>query len=273
MDHKKSRVLFILHATPPMHGAAIVGDIICNSKKIKSSFDSQFIFINSSDLISDIGKVSLKKIISSINLFIKVFFSLLIHQPDKIYFTPSSSGIAFYRDFLISFLWKFFSFFREIEIFYHYHARGIEKFSSLSKTKQAATNFFMKRVNIILLDSLLKDELKYIKTFNKVFFLPNGISDQISNEEFQSYCQLKYTDPKKINILFLSHMMKSKGFDIVLELAEKFKNEDLHFHFAGSWKNDNDESFFYEFIEKNSLSDSITYHGFVAGDAKKLLFF
>ena len=36
-------------------------------------------------------------------------------------------------------------FFREIEIFYHYHARGIEKFSSLSKTKQAATNFFMKR--------------------------------------------------------------------------------------------------------------------------------
>ena len=74
MDHKKSRVLFILHATPPMHGAAIVGDIICNSKKIKSSFDSQFIFINSSDLISDIGKVSLKKIISSINLFIKVFF-------------------------------------------------------------------------------------------------------------------------------------------------------------------------------------------------------
>ena len=55
----------------------------------------------------------------------------------------------------------------------------------------------MKRVNIILLDSLLKDELKYIKTFNKVFFLPNGISDQISNEEFQSYCQLKYTDPKK----------------------------------------------------------------------------
>ena len=129
---------------------------------------------------------------------------------------------------------EIFSFFREIEIFYHYHARGIEKFSSLSKTKQAATNFFMKRVNIILLDSLLKDELKYIKTFNKVFFLPNGISDQISNEEFQSYCQLKYTDPKKINILFLSHMMKSKGFDIVLELAEKFKNEDLHFHFAGS---------------------------------------
>lgn len=272
MEQKKTKALFILHATPPMHGAAIVGDIISNSEKIKASFDSKFIFINSSDLISDIGKVSLKKISSSIKLFLKVSFSLLMHQPEKIYFTPSPSGIAFYRDFLISFLWKFFSVFRNIEIFYHYHAGGIEKFTSSSKIKNIATNFFMKRANIILLDPLLKNELKDIKTYKKIFFLQNGISDQISEEEFKDICQLKYTDPKRINILFLSHMMKSKGFDIVLELAKKFKNEDLHFHFAGNWKNKDDETFFYEFIKKNTLSSSITYHGFVDGNKKKLLF-
>ena len=59
---KKTRVLYILHRSPPMHGAAKVGDVIEASKKLNDEFDSYHITIKSSKTISDIGKVNLKKL-------------------------------------------------------------------------------------------------------------------------------------------------------------------------------------------------------------------
>ena len=133
--NKKVKLLLILHHSPPIHGASKVGDIILNSKEIASNFDTRYIKIKSSDGIENIGKFGISKILKSITLFFNVFFLLCSFRPQKIYFTVSPFGFAFYRDLIISIPIKCYSFFKQCDVFYHYHASGIKEFTSSSKLK------------------------------------------------------------------------------------------------------------------------------------------
>lgn len=59
-----SKLLCILHYSPPVHGASKVGDTIKSSKILKDEFDCRFIKIKSSNTLEDIGKFNLKKSIT-----------------------------------------------------------------------------------------------------------------------------------------------------------------------------------------------------------------
>jgi glycosyltransferase involved in cell wall biosynthesis len=264
----KSKLLCILHRSPPNHGASKVGDFISESKKLQEKFDCRFITIKSSDSIGDIGKISFKKFYLVIELYIKIFMMLIFFRPNKIYFTASISSVAFYRDILISTLWKYYKLFKEVDVYYHYHTKGVNEFISISKKNLKLTNFFLKDVNLILLSPLLKKDFNQIKTYKSVFYLPNGVQDSYTKNEFKKYINNK--NIKQIQILYLSNMIKSKGYLDVLKLANINKN--YHFHFAGGWQDKNDEKDFFEFIKNNSLKKTVTFHGFINGKQKKELF-
>ena len=104
--YKKTKLLCILHRSPPAHGAAKVGDIIASSKKLNENYDCRFISIKSSDTIGDIGKVNFKKFYLVAELYMKVLWALVVFRPHKIYFTASIRSVALYRDLLVSTLWK-----------------------------------------------------------------------------------------------------------------------------------------------------------------------
>lgn len=266
----KTKLLCILHFTPPTHGASKVGDIIKGSRVINDKFICKYIKIKSSDTIEDSGKVNLKKFYYLVELWIKVLWSLLTFRPDKLYFTASVRGIAFYRDLSISVLWKIYSFFTSLDIYYHYHTKGIEKFVVSSASALKLTNFFTKGVSIILLSPLLKNDFAKVSTYDNILFLPNGVENNYSNEEFERYIIDKKFE--KINILYLSNMIKSKGYLEVIKLAKIYKKKNYHYHFAGGWQDKNDEKEFYNFIEDNKLENIVTFHGFVHGKRKKELF-
>jgi glycosyltransferase involved in cell wall biosynthesis len=265
----KEKILFILHTSPPKHGAAKVGDFIKDSNKIKEKFNCKFISIKSSETIADIGKFNLKKIKYVFKLYFNVLFTLITFKPDKIYYTSSIRSVAFYRDILISTLWKIYSKFKHIEIFYHYHTKGVDKFVSKSKINYFLTKFFVKDVNLILLSPLLKKDFNKINSYKKIFFLPNGVEDNLKNLNFNAYVDNKYQNIKKIEVLYLAHLMKSKGYQEVLYLAKKFKQ--IIFHFAGGFGNEEDKKIFFNFINKYKLNN-VKYHGFVSGEEKDVLF-
>jgi len=267
----KQRLLCVLHRSPPAHGAAKVGDFIANSKKLHKEYDCRFITIKSSDTIEDIGKINFKKFYFVLELYIKVLWALITFRPDKLYFTASMRSIALYRDILISTLWKFYKFFKPLDIYYHYHTKGIDEYISLSKINFNLTSFFIKDVNLILLSPLLEDDFKKLDSYKSILFLPNGVEDSLKDQDFDIYLKDKYKDLKQINIFYLAHMMKDKGYDKVLELARLNQKENFHFHFAGSWKSDEDKKLFFSFIDEHNLQN-ITYHGFVAGKDKEKLF-
>jgi len=268
----KGRILLILHRSPPYHGASQMGDFITESAKLHKEYDCEYITIKSSGSIETIGLFSLKKMYYFFELYVQVLRVLISFRPDKIYFTASSKGLAFYRDLALSTLWKGYCFFRETVIYYHYHTKGVNRFISGSPVKRILTRFFLKNVNLVLLDPLLKNDFDKVKTYNQIFFLPNGVKDALAMEDFDSYISRKYTKLSKVNVLYLAHMMRDKGYEKVLELAQQTKGQNIHYHFAGSWGSLKDEDIFNNYIAKYNLGNYITYHGFVRGVQKHNLF-
>ena len=271
---KQERLLLILHYSPPIHGASKVGDIILNSKEISANFNTKFIKIKSSEGLETIGKFGVGKIFKSIALFFNVFFQLLSHRPQKVYFTVSPFGFAFYRDLIISIPIKCYCLFKQCDVFYHYHASGIKEFTSSSKNNLRATNFFMKGVNIILISKLMTSELSLVKSYKQVVYLNNGVENELDDKEFIQVMKNR-ENSNSINVLYLSNMILEKGYDTVLGLAKSIKKlnrKNIKFNFAGGWSSKKDELFFRKFVKDNQLEDIVFYHGLVTGTKKKNLF-
>ena len=271
----KNKALFILHLSPPVHGASKVGDTILSSKIINQSLDSKYIRITSSKKLDLIGQFNFQKIFYFITLFFKVLYALLTFRPTIIYFTASSFGIAFYRDFVLSIPIKLYCCFSECQIFYHYHANGIYAFTSSSKRARFLTNCFVKGANLIFISELMSTEIKLIKGYNNVFYLKNGVDNNLTENEFNILLTTR-KKPDKINVLYLSNMMLDKGYDTVLDLAQKMKSTNsqnkIQFHFAGGWSSNQDKLVFNNYVRKHRLDDIVTYHGLVEGEIKKELF-
>jgi glycosyltransferase involved in cell wall biosynthesis len=268
----KGRLLLILHRSPPFHGATQVGDFISDSVKLQDEYDCRFITIKSSNSIEAIGLFSLRKVYYLLELYAKILWALISFSPDKIYFTASSKGFAFYRDLALSTLWKGYCFFKESDIYYHYHTKGVNGFASGSTVKNILTRFFIKNVNLVLLSSLLESDFAKVNTYKRVLFLPNGVEDRLTTNEFYKIIEDKFSDFKTLNILYLSNMIKSKGYFRVLELAKQVKGISIQLHFAGGWQSQKDEYEFFQFIKDNNLSDKVYFHGFVSGEEKQELF-
>ena len=268
----KPKLLCILHRSPPAHGAAKVGDVIFSSKILKENFECRFITIKSSETISDIGKVNFKKFYLVAELYVKVLWSLLTFRPQKIYFTASIKSVAFYRDLFISTLWKIYHLFKSVKVYYHYHTKGVDDFVINSELNLKLTRFFVKDVNLVLLSPMLEKDFEKVKTFKEVFYLSNGVEDVLEGVDFNELIEIKYRKIDPLKVLYLSNMIKSKGYFSVLELANKTKDQHIEYHFAGGWQKSEDETDFFDYIKKNELADKVTFHGFVNGDEKQKLF-
>ena len=264
----RERVLYILHLPPPMHGASKVGEFIKNSEVINGEFEGRYIPIKSSESIGEIGRFSIKKIFYMIWLYFKVLKELLIFRPEKIYYTASTGGIAFIRDYVVTSLIRMYQKVnKKAEVYYHYHTKGLDKITT-SRVMKGLLRRFLKGANIIVLSPLLKDEFEEYD-YKKIYFLPNGVEDSFKNEEeFLQVVENRFLNDE-LNILYLSNMIKSKGYMEVLELAKHFP--EVNFHFAGGWKREEDEEEFFNFIENNKLQN-VKFHGFVSGDKKRSLF-
>lgn len=267
----KPRLLCVLHRSPPFHGAAIVGDFVGSSQRLQENFECRFITIKSSDTIENIGKVNLKKLFLLVSLYFHVLTALLFFRPDRIYFTASVRGAAFYRDVLISTLWKIYSLFKPVDVFYHYHAKGVDEFVSTSPVKLSLTRFFLKNVNLILLTPMLEKDFETVRTFQNTFFLPNGVENRLDENSFSTLISAKFKDIDTLECLYLSNMIKSKGYFEVLKLANEVKTDNIHFNFAGGWQSAEDEKEFFDYITENGLEDSVTFHGFVHAAQKDAL--
>lgn len=271
---QKTKSLFILHCSPPVHGASKVGDYILESKIIKDGLNSKFIKIKSSKNLNEIGRFDLRKVLNMIQLFFSVLTALIFFRPSVIYYTASPAGFAFYRDLFVTFPLKLYQKINSrTEIYYHYHAKGIQQFTRQSNLKLKLTKIFIKSVNVIFISELLKSEVEDINSYKQVFFLSNGVEDNLSSLEFQETISSR-RNKNEVRILFLSNMMKAKGYDTVLEIAKKIKDHDLSIKidFAGGWASTEDEAFFNKYIETYNLKPIVSYHGLVGGDKKKQLF-
>ena len=116
-----TKILFILHLPPPVHGAAMVGKYIYDSELINEEFDCRYINLTTAKNLQDIGKGGIKKLWKFIKLLSGIIKEVTKIKPELIYVTPNACGKAFYKDFVVVQLLKIMG----CKVVAHYHNKGV----------------------------------------------------------------------------------------------------------------------------------------------------
>lgn len=253
----KKRILFILQLPPPVHGSSIVGGYMKDSELINQTFHGEFVNLNTSASIVDIGKKPIHKINRYLNIISQVIKQLKRLKPDICYMSITTKGIGFYKDALIVSIVKRF----KVKIIYHFHNKGVALHQHRFMDHILYRFVFKNSYAILLSEYLYPDIQKYFQP-QAVFYCPNGIPDL--------YPKKVENKTQKTNLLFLSNLIQSKGIYILLDACKILKEEKTDFHcdIIGAESPDISKYDFIEEIKKRGLSDHIEYHGPKYDDAK-----
>lgn len=245
------KICLIGQFPPPIHGLSKALNTIKNSKHLKNNF-----------LISSVNISDNKKIINSISDIRK-------NDSDIYYFTIAHSKMGNIRDLLIL---------KELirknkKIIIHYHGGYFrELFSKMSSLQKKLNLMVFKKIDIVIvLGESLKRNFTNLVSEHKIRVCENYVESKslLDDEEFISKIDiLKRKD--KLDILYLSNFIKTKGYYEVLNVARRFNSSDVDFHFAGDFFSSSDKEEFLDFIKSHNINN-VFYYGVVDGKEKKEL--
>ncbi|MCR5077911.1 MAG: glycosyltransferase family 4 protein [Prevotella sp.] len=247
-----------MHMPPPVHGAAMVGQYIHDSRLFQERFDCHYINLATAKNLEDIGKKSLGKLWHFICLLARIFKAVRALRPALVYVTPNAKGGAFYKDFIVVELLKCMG----CQVVIHYHNKGVAERKDHVLDRQLYRRFF-RGIRVILLAKELYGDISDFVTPAQVSVCANGIpSAGVSSAE--------RTPCTPFRFLFLSNMIKSKGVYILLEACKLLKKTTVPFSctFVGGWKDVSETDFKHE-VEVNGLEDYVRVTGPVYGKDKE----
>jgi len=285
------KLLLILHYPPPVHGSAVVGRYIKDSKAVNETFNCRFVNLGTSASVEDIGRNSFRKLLRYLSLIWQVKKQLILFRPELCYFTPTAQGPGFYKDAVVIALVKLFG----VKTIFHYHNKGVSTRQDRSFDNLLYRFVFRNSYIILLSKHLYPDIQKYIPE-SRVFYCPNGIPygkgerRKAKGESWQS--AVGSQEQKTLNlelgilnqkqgtrnnrhteILFLSHLIRSKGVLVLIEVCALLKERGVNFHctIAGG-----DAELIRENVEKivktKNLETFISVVGSKNGEEKMQLF-
>jgi len=151
-----------------------------------------------------------------------------------------------------------------------YHLRT--QINDINRFKRFIYKKAFKNSKIIILGKELKNEiLKYFHAQN-ISILPNAIPCKLLDNEYK-YIEEKRRNKKCLKLLFLSNMIKSKGWPKVLEAAFylQIKKTDFMLTFAGDWPSDKEKNEFYKLVKQYNLEENVKFVGHVNEEKKNSL--
>lgn len=259
----KSKILFILHLPPPVHGSSTVGQYIYESKIINNAFECRFINLSTSRLINEIGKKPIQKIGRYFSILYQVFKQLICFKPQFCYLAITAKGYAFYKDALIALMAKTF----KVPLVYHFHNKGVSTWEKKRLNNILYHIVFKNSYAILLSKYLYPDVQKYFPE-QKVFYCPNGIPDTTvkRTKDLDS-------NDNAVRILFLSNLIESKGVFVLLEACKILQQKQLPFNctFVGAEGNITAKQF-HEKVKEPGLEESVVYLGKKYGNEKEEAF-
>lgn len=245
---------------PPVHGAAVINDSIRKSALINRNFCTYYLNITTASSIRDIGGFSIKKIFSSLNLYLAFILKLVLNKIDLVYLTLSPTGIAFYKDSVYIIIAKIFS----KKVIVHLHGKGVRDNYFASSIK-FLYKFVYKNTYVIFLSQLLSNDIPEVFLCKKKYILNNGISND-------GFVLRSFTSNSKLRIVFLSNLVLEKGILLFLETCYELKKLKVPFeaHIGGA-PYDLAEQDLVKYLRENSLEGEVIYCGPIYGKGKSEL--
>ena len=258
MQSSKPKVLFIMHMPPPVHGAAMVGKYIHDSKIVNDSFDCRYENMMLASSLEDIGKGGVKKVFNLVSQLKRFKKAIKEFRPDLVYITPNAAGGAFYKDFIVVQYVKrcLKKYSPDAQIVAHYHNKGVASRQGKFLDNILYKKFFRGLKVILLANVLYEDVKKYVSKEN-VYICPNGIPETLRAEPVAE----RHNAPPKI--LFLSNLIVSKGVIVLLDALKILKERSVRFtcDFVGGETDELDASRFAEEVKNRGLESYAFYVG------------
>jgi len=257
-------ILFISPLPPPYYGSAISSQTCLEILSENKNFEILNIKLNYSQTFQDVDTITFSKIVGSFGVIWTSFKYCVKFKPDLVYIMPATSSFAFVRDFSISLLMKMLN----QNVIYHLRTQ----INDINRFKRFIYKKAFKNSKIIILGKELKNEiLKYFHAQN-ISILPNAIPCKLLDNEYK-YIEEKRRNKKCLKLLFLSNMIKSKGWPKVLEAAFylQIKKTDFMLTFAGDWPSDKEKNEFYKLVKQYNLEENVKFVGHVNEEKKNSL--
>lgn len=259
----KPRILFIMHMPPPVHGAAMMGKYIHDSRVVNETFDCHYINLATAKDLADIGKIRLQKFTQFYQLLSKIRKEVKRIRPELVYVTPNAKGGAFYKDFIVIQMLKSMG----CKAVVHYHNKGVSLRQDKIIDNLLYRSFFKKLKVILLAEALYADVQKYVAR-KDVFICPNGIPEALTAEP----SAIRHNAIPKL--LFLSNLLIDKGVYTLLDACKILKEKGYQFtcDFVGGETADINAELFNQEVQARQLTDIVEYKGKKYGKEKDSFF-
>lgn len=252
------KILFFGPVPPPFHGQSIAF-----KKAMEVRFEEKLLIDTSSPTNNLLEKILAGGLI--LIRLLKLFISN--SRPDVIYFTCSRTISGSMRDVALLMLASTF----KIPVVNHLHGADFNIFFQRSPNfyKKILKRSYKHVTNTIILSDAMRDQFR---------MFPN-LKLSVVNNFFEAELGLKAEEQEtvdRIDFLYLSNIMATKGIFLVLEAFKILQREgvDVHLHIAGAVLGDEElgpretEKLFKEYL---TLMNGVTYYKTVTGSNKARL--
>lgn len=262
MNTKPSKIIFLLHLPPPVHGSSMVGESIKNSTIINETFECSYINLLVSRVLNETGKTSSMKVLRFVGVWFRLLAEIIKKKPEVCYLALTASGTAFYKDVLLVALLRLF----KIKRVYHLHNQGVKR-NETKKISKVLYRFVFNGADIILLSKQLYKDVETFVPMSRIHICHNGIVDTSLN--FNRI----YSKDKPVKILFLSNLMESKGVFVLLDACSILQQRGIEFecNLVGA-EGDLNALQFSEKVVQKQLSSKVKYLGKKYGNDKHEVF-
>lgn len=264
----KRHLLVIGPMPPPIHGESLAIKQLIDSKEVRGSF--HLTLINTNRKRTDKGgKFALSKVFQDIRILVRVLKTVRRNTVDIMYLSLSQSQFGLIRDaLLIRMAGK-----KTGRIIAHLHGNNL-------KNVLDTMNPLIKRLVLPALGQIESGialsrglAFNFMNLPNHVTVVPNGISCDYFTEQEVIEARGDHPDEPVFRILYLSNLMETKGFALLIQAVTDLLKEGLRveLNLAGQiYDRPLFEQVMHE-VETAGFKSDITYLGTVTGERKKQL--
>ena len=257
----KINILFLSPLPPPFYGSSISSKECLNILRSSNRYYVLNVRLNYSQSFNDLGSVSIRKVFGFFIALFNIIYYSIVYKPKLVYIMPATAGLGFVRDFTFSLIVKLLN----KNILYHLRT-VITNRDNNNLVKYFIFKIAFKKQKVIVLGSELIENVKDYFRMDDIYVLPNAKRMLINHEEYNNIKNSRNNNGI-IRLLFLSNMLRSKGWPKLIEVAKSLSDKGIGYYltFAGSWPGSGEEIEYKSLINMYNLSNYVKYVGYVDG--------
>lgn len=273
MDNRKKKICVIGPLPPPVTGLSKALDTILTSEECRKCFDFTVVDLGSLYKVSG-GSLSLDKLRGFFILRKKVRSIVRSGEIHSYYLTIAQSTVGILRDMMI--LHEISKDKDRKDVIIHLHGGSFRaRYLSFGGLMRGAVRRSYRIVTkAIVLGDSLRNMFEGILPDDRVSVVPNCVDDRFDiGSDTAARKADSFGSKESLRILYLSNMIREKGYPEVLEAAGLCQKKGLPFRFvfAGKFYSDDEQRAFEERIRSEGPEGSVEYAGVVDGADKKRL--